>query len=49
MYTRQTISKAIEALTWGFPDALLTIAPEDVVDFLGDGERDRRGEARRVV
>jgi len=38
MYTRQTISKAIEALTWGFPDAP-DITPEEVVDFLGDGER----------
>jgi hypothetical protein len=38
MYTRQTISKAIESLAWGFPDAP-EIAPEEVVDFLGDGER----------
>jgi hypothetical protein len=38
MYTRQTISKAIEALTWGFPDAP-EVTVEEVVDFLGDGER----------
>jgi hypothetical protein len=38
MYTSQTISKAIEALTWGFPDAPY-VEPEDVVDFLGEGER----------
>jgi len=38
MYTRQTISKAIESLTWGFPDAPF-IEVEDVVDFLGEGER----------
>jgi hypothetical protein len=38
MYTRQTISKAIEALTWGFPDAPY-VEPEDVIDFIGDAER----------
>jgi len=38
MYTRQTISKAIEYLTWGFPDAP-EVTPEEVVDFLGEGER----------
>jgi hypothetical protein len=38
MYTSQKIAKAIEALTWGFPDAPY-VEPEDVVDFLGEGER----------
>jgi len=38
MYTRQTVAKAIEYLTWGFPDAPY-VELEDVVDFLGEGER----------
>jgi carboxylesterase type B len=43
MYTRDMIAKAIESLTWGFPDAP-HVEPEDVVDFLGFAER--RVEAR---
>jgi len=38
MYTRQLVAKAIESVTWGFPDAP-SIDVEDVVDFLGEGER----------
>jgi DUF438 domain-containing protein len=38
MYTREMIAKAIESLTWGFPDAPY-VETEEVVDFLGDGER----------
>ena len=38
MYTSQKVWKAIEYLTWGFPDAP-HVEPEEVVEFLGDGER----------
>ena len=38
MYTRQLVAKAIESVAWGFPDAP-SIDVEDVVDFLGEGER----------
>jgi hypothetical protein len=38
MYTYQTIAKAVEYLTWGIPDAP-EVTVEEVVDFLGDGER----------
>jgi hypothetical protein len=38
MYTYQTIAKAVEYLTWGIPDAP-EVTVEEVVDFLGEGER----------
>jgi hypothetical protein len=44
MDTYQTIAKAVEYLTWGIPDAP-EVTVEEVVDFLGEGERVARGEA----